>query len=132
MFRSLLVALTLLSGPAMAMEMCGSGPRTNCIVDGDTFWLDGEKYRPMGYDTPEPMTNICGGDLERELAARASQRLLELFRETEITIETDGRDHYGRILAAVRSNGEDVGDILVREGLARYWPDGCEFWCESC
>lgn len=25
-----------------------------CLVDGDTIWIDGEKLRMEGYDTPEP------------------------------------------------------------------------------
>jgi endonuclease YncB( thermonuclease family) len=90
-----------------------------------------EKYRAMGYDTPEPITNICGGSYERQLASQASQRLRQLFNETEITIERHGRDRYDRILVVVRSNGEDVGDILIREGLARRYPDGDVFWCRN-
>lgn len=132
MLRLAAAIVVLLTGPTMAMEMCGSGPRTNCIVDGDTFWLNGEKYRAMGYDTPEPMTNICGGDRERHLARQASHRLLQLFNDREITIERNGRDRYDRILAVVRADGIDVGTILISEGLARRYPDGCEFWCGTC
>ena len=54
---ALLVSIT----PALAFEMYGSGPRVTCVVDGDTFWHDGLKYRAFGFDTPEPQTNICGG-----------------------------------------------------------------------
>lgn len=119
-----------LATPAAAFEKCGSGQRINCIVDGDTFWLNGEKIRAFGYDTPEPTTNICGGQKERQLAAKASDRLLELFSTTEITIERQGKDKYGRTLAIVRSNGRLVGDMLISEGLARRYPDGTEFWCQ--
>jgi endonuclease YncB( thermonuclease family) len=98
-------------------------------VDGDTFWLEGSKYRAFGYDTPEPQTNLCGGDAERQLASEASRRFMELFNTTDITLEPRGEDRYERILVVIRSNGEDVADILVREGLARYYPDGEEFWC---
>ncbi|MGI3187203.1 thermonuclease family protein [Nioella aestuarii] len=118
-----------LATSAAAIDMCGSGPRVNCVVDGDTFWLDGQKYRAFGYDTPEPQTNICGGDVERQLASQASRRFMELLNTTEITLEPRGEDRYGRILVVIRSDGEDIADILVREGLARYYPDGEEFWC---
>ena len=34
--------------------VCQQGEvRYNCIVDGDTFWLQGEKYRLSGVDNPE-------------------------------------------------------------------------------
>lgn len=129
MFRVLLIVMLSWAAPALAIEKCGSGKRVTCIVDGDTFWLKGEKIRAMGYDTPEPMTNICGGQREKQLAAKATARFLELFNTTEITIERHGKDKYERTLAVIRSNGRLVGDILVSEGLARWWPDGSEFWC---
>jgi len=126
-------AILALASPALAIEMCGSGPRVNCIVDGDTFWLDGVKYRSNGYDTPEVSAqHACGGREELALGARASRRLLELFNTTTITLEPTGGMSYDRVLVVVRSNGENVADILVREGLAAYYPDGCEFWCGSC
>ncbi|WP_227434917.1 thermonuclease family protein [Nioella sediminis] len=112
--------------------MCGSGPRVNCIVDGDTFWLNGEKFRAVGYDTPETTTNLCGGNAERQLGQQASRRLMQLFNETQITLLRQGEDRYGRTLVVVRSDGVNVGDILIGEGLARSWPDGCEFWCGAC
>ena len=124
--------LALACGPAKAIGMCGSGPRVNCIVDGDTFWLNGEKFRAVGYDTPETTTNLCGGNAERQLGQQASRRLMQLFNETQITLLRQGEDRYGRTLAVVRSDGVNVGDILIGEGLARSWPDGCEFWCGAC
>ena len=126
------VALALVAGTATAIEMCDSGPRVTCIVDGDTFWLNGEKIRAVGYDTPEPTTNICGGERERQLAKQASERLRELFNSAEISLTREGVDRHGRTLAVVRADGSDVGEILIREGLARSWPDGCEFWCGEC
>lgn len=41
-------AFLSLATSAAAIDMCGSGQRVNCIVDGDTFWLDGVKYRSSG------------------------------------------------------------------------------------
>lgn len=130
--RTAIFVLTLACGPASAIGMCGSGPRVNCIVDGDTFWLNGEKFRAVGYDTPETTTNLCGGNAERQLGQQASRRLMQLFNETQITLLRQGEDRYGRTLAVVRSDGVNVGDILIGEGLARSWPDGCEFWCGDC
>ncbi len=125
-----LAVLCFIAVPAFAIEKCGSGPRNTCVVDGDTIWQDGEKIRIMGYDTPEPTTNICGGATEVQLARLASDRLVQLLSHGNMTIERHGADHYGRTLAIIRVDGNDVGDILVAEGLARYWPDGPEFWCE--
>ena len=123
-------ALALMPMAASAIEKCGSGQRYTCVVDGDTIWLSGEKIRMMGYDTPEPQNNICGGSREVQLANQASNRLMQLLEQGDVTIERHGKDRYDRTLAIVRVGNIDVGDILVAEGLARYWPDGPEFWCD--
>ena len=43
-----------------------------------------------------------------------------------------GKDHYGQTLAVVFADGINISEILKSEGLARRWPDGCEFWCGEC
>lgn len=117
----------------LVLEMCSLNQRNTadktCIVDGDTLWLNGEKIRLEGFDTPEPQTSICGGDQEKALAAQASARLQELLNDNEWTIERDGMDRNERTLATIRIGGRDVGEWLVEERLARWWPDGEEWWC---
>ena len=108
--------------------MCGRD-RVNCVVDGDTIWLQGVNLRLESYDTPEPYNDICGGQHEVELAHRASARLLQLLNGNAFTVEANDTDRYGRTLATIRIGGTDVGDILIAEGLARSWPNGREFWC---
>ena len=128
-FAIIALGLACLPMTAFAIEKCGSGTRHTCVVDGDTIWFDGEKIRMMGYDTPEPQNNLCGGSQEVKLANQASDRLVQLLNQSDISIERHGTDRYDRTLAIVRIAGVDVGDILVQEGLARFWPDGPEFWC---
>ena len=132
LIRAVVVALgaVLLAQPSYAFEKCGSAKRVTCVVDGDTIWLEGEKIRLMGFDTPEPQTNLCGGDREKELAEEATQRLIQLLNSNEFTLERDGKDRYQRTLAILRIDGQNVGDLLISEGLARSWPDGSEFWCK--
>ena len=137
MIRTVLVLSALLATPALAQQpqlsMCRPGqPNTatkTCIVDGDTIWLNGQNLRMKSYDTPEPITGICGGQREVALAHKASARLRELLNSNEWTVQTFGKDRYGRTLATIRIGRADVGDILIAEGLARRWPDGDEWWC---
>ena len=112
------------------IQKCGGGKRVTCVVDGDTIWFQGERIRLMGYDTPELKTNICGGQKEKNLAILASTRLVEILNGQPFNIERHGLDKYGRTLAIIRSNGRDVGEMLIKERLARSWPDGDEFWCK--
>lgn len=138
MIRALLAMMLLMVAPAQAgepqLEMCGNRPNTSdktCLVDGDTLWLYGENIRLKDFDTPEPQTQICGGDQEVALAKAASARMLELLNSNDWTIEYFGYDRTSsrRRLATISVNGQDVGDILIGEKLARRWPDGLEFWC---
>ena len=61
----------------------------------------------------------------------AKQRLAELLDGGRIEIVRQGADRYGRTLAAIRVDGVDVGDQLVREGLARTWAGRREPWCHD-
>lgn len=104
--------------------------KKTCVVDGDTIWLEGENIRLEGFDTPEPQTDICGGEREKAVAAQASARLVELLNTNVWTVQRRGTDRYGRTLATVRIDGRDIGEWLVTERLARWWPDGEEWWCD--
>jgi endonuclease YncB( thermonuclease family) len=70
--RFLAVIIMLVAASANAMPLCGSGRRVNCVVDGDTFWLAGEKVRIVNIDAPE-MQAECPSELA--LAQRAPARL---------------------------------------------------------
>src|SRR3546814_7636950 len=38
---------------ARSFGLCFTGGGENCVVDGDTFWIDGEKVRVADIDAPE-------------------------------------------------------------------------------
>lgn len=133
-FLTTFIACLLFSSSAgYGLEMCRHGmskANKTCLVDGDTVWLQGVKYRLEGFDTPEPTTNLCGGEAEKLLAQKASARLLNILNSYKWTLDVSGRSgRYGRALATIRVQGRDVGDILISERLARRWPDGEKWWC---
>lgn len=115
---------------ASAMDLCGSGKRINCVVDGDTFWLRGEKVRIADVDTPEISQPSCESELQRGVAAR--DRLLVLLNEGPFALVVSGRlvDRNGRKLRIVVRNGRSLGDQLVAEGLARTWDGKRRTWCD--
>jgi len=99
------------------------------VVDGDTFWYQGEKIRVADIDTPE-VQGRC--PYETRLAARATRRTGELLREGPFELEAIGgrdEDRYGRKLRVVTRGGRSLGDQLVAEGLARTWTGRREPWC---
>ena len=110
-----------------SLPICGSGRRITCIVDGDTGWQDGEKWRLEGTDTPEISKPECEAEYSIGIAAR--NRLQSLMRGG-YAIERGGRDRYGRRLVTIRlADGRDVGDVLEAEGLSQPWPNGGNRWC---
>lgn len=111
------------------LTLCPPGPRDDCVHDGDTFWLAGEKVRLLDIDTPE-LNGRCAA--ERALALRARDRMLELLNEGPFDLVPEGardRDRNGRLLRKAVRGGRSLGDQLVEEGLARPWTGRREPWC---
>lgn len=132
---ALLLSAVVWTMPPTFIEACPRiGPRHSCIVDGDTLWLCGVKFRLEGFDTPE-IRNGCGGAFERKLAIQARDRLQDLLSQHKWVLKYDGKEgKYGRMLATILIDWDadpmvDVGNLLVLERLARHWPDGEEWWC---
>jgi micrococcal nuclease len=80
------------------------------VVDGDTIRVGGERIRLRGIDTPE---------ISEPMGPIAKHRLEELLRRGSIYIVPHGRDVYHRLIADVFVSGENVADVLRREGLSK-------------
>lgn len=108
---------------------CHTGGGTNCVVDGDTLWLGGEKIRVADIDAPETHPPRCAE--ESRLGDAATRRLRELLNNGAVSLQSIDRDEdkYGRKLRVVLVDGRSVGDRLVDEGLARRYAGGRRPWC---
>ncbi|WP_420337157.1 thermonuclease family protein [Roseibium sp.] len=117
---------------AVAVLLCASvcQQETLRIWDGDSFLIGkqsgAEKVRIENIDTPE-IDGACA--YERRLAVEAKERVADLVENQKVQVVRKGRDKYGRTLARVLVNGEDVGLRLVAEGLARPWEGRRQPWC---
>ena len=125
MIRAAILAM-LLASSATAMPICGNGLRVTCVVDGDTVWIEREKIRLLGIDTPELSQPQCAQEALQAMEAR--DRLAQIL-DGRVTIEREGQDKYGRTLARLHTPDGEAGDILVREGFARAWTGRREPWC---
>lgn len=114
---------------AAVFTLCRTGGGNNCVVDGDTFWFDGTKYRVADIDAPETHPSRCAR--EAELGNRATDRLRELLNGGSFGLESLDRDAdiYGRKLRIVTRNGQSIGRVLVTEGIARAWTGHRQPWC---
>jgi micrococcal nuclease len=115
--------------PFPAFGLCHSGGGRDCVVDGDTFRLGGERIRIVDIDAPETHPPRCAE--EARLGEAATLRLQALLNAGPVTLETRGRntDRYGRKLRVVTRAGRSLGDQLVDEGLARPWTGRRRGWC---
>ena len=108
---------------------CAGPIRITCVVDGDTFWLDGTKYRIADINTPEVGSPQC--PQEAQLGRRATERLTQLLNAGPFTLTRADRDEdrYGRKLRVVEREGRSIGMALVSEGLAEEWQGVRRGWC---
>jgi endonuclease YncB( thermonuclease family) len=97
------------------------------VVDGDTIRAGGRTFGLVGFDTPETGSRArC--EHERTLAAAASRRLRQLVAVGGLDLErvacscrpgTEGTPacNHGRLCGTLSARGQDVGAILISEGL---------------
>ena len=101
------------------------------MIDGDTADIGGQRFRLVGYDTPETYKPKCG--YEKALGTEATKRARQLVDQAgrvEVVV-LPGRDKYGRGLARFYVAGVDLGEILISEGLARSYNGGRRSsWCK--
>lgn len=109
--------------------ICHSGGGTNCVVDGDTFWFQGENIRIADIDTPETHPSHC--ETEARLGEAATAQLLQMLNDGTFSLGSVDRDidRYGRKLRIVNRDGVSIGGAMVRDGVARWYAGGRRPWC---
>ena len=118
---------------AATLSVCSGGDRAGrkltCIVDGDTGWEHGVKWRYEAIDAPE-MPEHASCPTEARKAIQARDRLRELMGQG-YRINWSGRSGiYHRALVTITlSDGRDAGEVLLKEGLAQPWPNHSNPWC---
>lgn len=105
------------------------------VIDGDTVdaGLDANIRLTFddgsGFDTPETFRSGCA--VEARLGAKATARLNRLRRTARaIDLDLGGRScGSGRYCGALRVDGTNVGETLIREGLAKRSKN--YDWCDA-
>ena len=103
------------------------------IWDGDNFTVHDrtgrpEKIRIENIDAPE-IDGACAA--ERIAALQTKHQLATQVSGHRIELVRGKPDRYGRQLARVAVDRRDVGETLIKHGLARRWDSWRKPWCHS-
>lgn len=132
LFAALLFAIA--ASPAQAIDLCDGGDRAarkvTCLVDGDTGWEKGKKWRMTGIDTPETFHPEC--PREKQIGMAATKRL-QVLMSRGYTLKDEGKKGYyhRELVSVILADRRDAGEVLIREGLAQPWPNKGNIWCDG-
>jgi endonuclease YncB( thermonuclease family) len=110
-------AIAMFAVPAKADEFVGQAS----VVDGDTIEIHGMRIRLWGIDAPES-TQLCRGDDSLQYRCGAEAANATFIANRPVNCSPINRDRYGRTVATCTVGGGDLGERLVRQGLALDWP----------
>src|ERR1700749_2517201 len=114
-----LLMLLLLSSGACANDFVGQAS----IIDGDTLEVHGTRIRLWGVDAPESSQLCRGADSNLyRCGAKAANDLNSFIARRPVNCTPVAEDQYGRTVATCSVAGADIGEWLVRNGLALDWP----------
>lgn len=100
----LLVAATLAASASAAT-----------VSDAGSLTVDGTTYALWGIETPAPAQTCSRGWPAGQLAEQA---LAQLVEGKTVTCQARDKDRTGRTVAICTADGVDLGEALVREGMA--------------
>ena len=88
------------------------------VVDGDTIYLNGEKIRFTGIDTPELKQTCIKEGITDPCGVTAKEILIDRIGDSKVECISEGKDQYKRTLAECFVNNESLSSYLVRSGYA--------------
>ncbi|MEP3297869.1 MAG: thermonuclease family protein [Pseudoruegeria sp.] len=88
------------------------------------------RVRLVGFDTPETRNAKCTYEKNLgNLATTRARTLVKAAGRVDLLL-LPGKDKYGRHLGKVFVRGQNLGEILISEGLARPYSGGRrKGWC---
>ena len=107
-------------------SQCYNAQGPNCVLDGDTIFVDGQRVEIGGMLVPKIADARC--DQEHDRGVQAAVGLAELLNSGEVTIGGTVRDIAGRVGRRVEVRDRDVALTMIGQGLARD-PAGSSDWC---
>jgi endonuclease YncB( thermonuclease family) len=94
------------------------------VIDGDTLEIHGTRIRLWGIDAPES-SQLCRGEdsLPYHCGTKAANELDAFIARRPVSCIPISLDQYRRTVATCSVDDIDLGEWLVRNGLAIDWPE---------
>ena len=99
----------------------------NCVVDGETVYVAGEKVQIAGVSAPAIQGASCSQ--ERDRGIDAAVRLADLLNSGKVSLSGPFRDEYGRNVRKVAVGDEDVAERMIDAGIVRRYDGTKQSWC---
>jgi len=113
---------------ALIVALASAGAADNLagqasVIDGDTLEVYGTRIRLWGIDAPES-TQLCRGEdsLQYRCGAKAANDRDAFIARRPVSCIPISLDQYRRTVATCSVSDVDLGEWLVRNGLAIDWP----------
>jgi endonuclease YncB( thermonuclease family) len=111
---------------ASQFSQCYNAQGPNCVADGGTIYVGGERIEIAGVDAPKIADATCEGEHDRGIEAATG--LAMLLNSGQVTIGEPFRDQSGRLVRKVEVKGRDVAPKMVDQDLAHEAGSGLG-WC---
>ena len=123
---------TIFKGPAAPepapFGQCYNSDGRNCVIDGDTIFVEWQKVELADIEAPEIDGAQCAQEKDRGIAAAVG--LSNLLGSGNVTVSPLFRDDYGRAVRRIAVNGQDVAQYLINHSLVRRYTGERQKWCD--
>jgi endonuclease YncB( thermonuclease family) len=111
---------------ALEFSQCYNAQGPNCVLDGGTIYVSGERIDIAGLDAPSIADARC--EREHDRGVEAATELALLLNSGPVTIGPRVRDRDGRIVRKVEVKGRDVALTMIAQDVAHEAGSGLS-WC---
>lgn len=113
---------------AAQFGQCYDAEGSNCVLDGDTIYVQGQKTDIAGLTAPRIQGAKC--DDERSRGIDAAVRLASLLNGGKVSIGPSVREPDGQLRQKVEVGGNDVAPAMIGAGMARDYGNS-DGWCSE-
>lgn len=111
---------------AARFGQCYNAEGPNCVLDGDTIYVGGQRVEIAGIEAPKILDARC--DEEHDRGILAATQLAMLLNSGPVTIGAPFSDQTGRVVRKVEVKGRDVALTMISRDVAHQADSGLR-WC---